>query len=321
MSMTETPPAAPPESDGPFLSQDRPTAGQDRLFEGITTGAGILILLTLAGVAFFLAQKSLPALDLPASSLPNAESLSGYILPLLFGTIWASIIALLLAMPLAVAVALFMTHYAPPALARALGWVIDLLAAVPSVVYGLWGIFVLAPFFVPVYRFLADTVGWFPLFQPTVTPSGRNMASAALVLAVMILPIIASVSKEVFLQTPRLHEEAAMALGATRWEVIKTAVLPHGRSGVIGGAMLGLGRALGETMAIALVLSPAPGLIGFALFTSQNPSTIAANIALSFPNFGGQERSALFATGLVLFIGTFLVNYIARRIAGEIAGF
>lgn len=112
-----------------------------------------------------------------------------------------------------------------------------------------------------------------------------------------------------------------MALGATRWEVIKTAVLPHGRSGVIGGAMLGLGRALGETMAIALVLSPTPGLIGFAVFTAQNPSTIAANIALSFPNFGGQERSALFATGLVLFVATFVVNYIARRIAGESTGY
>lgn len=319
MSMTETPPV-PAEQDATFLSQDRPTASQDRLFEGVTTGAGILILLTLAGVAFFLAQKSLPALDLPAESLPNADTIAGYTWPLLFGTIWSAIIALLLATPLAVAIALFMTHYSPPGLARILGWVIDLLAAVPSVVYGLWGIFVLAPFFVPVYRFLADTVGWFPLFAPTVTPSGRNMASTALVLAVMILPIIASVSKEVFLQTPRLHEEAAMALGATRWEVIKTAVLPHGRSGVIGGAMLGLGRALGETMAIALVLSPTPGLVGYALFTAQNPSTIAANIALSFPNFGGQERSALFATGLVLFIGTFVVNYIARRIAGQSVG-
>lgn len=300
---------------------DRPTQGQDRAFRGLTTGSGVLILVTLAGVAFFLFQKSLPAFDLPADALPNADGIWDYTWPLLFGTVYAASIALLLATPLAIGIGLFISHYAPRRLAKVLGYVVDLLAAIPSVVYGLWGIFVLAPFFVPIYDFIARYLGFLPFFREPVVSSGRNMATAGIVLAVMILPIIASISREVFLQTPRLYEEAALALGATRWEVIRTAVLPHGKSGVIGGAMLGLGRALGETIAVALVLSAVPGLVEWALFGASNSSTIAANIALSFPNFGGVERSGLYFTGLVLFVATFVVNYVARRIAGKAGGY
>jgi phosphate transport system permease protein len=139
------------------------------------------------------------------------------------------------------------------------------------------------------------------------------MLTAGLVLAVMILPIITAVSREVFLQTPKLHEEAALALGATRWEMIRMAVLPFGRSGIISGSMLGLGRALGETMAVAIVLSVS-GVITFNVISSTNPSTIAANIALQFPESSGLSVSVLIASGLVLFLITLLVNAIARYI-------
>ncbi|MGO4343794.1 PstC family ABC transporter permease, partial [Pedococcus sp. 2YAF34] len=141
--------------------------------------------------------------------------------------------------------------------AQTLGYIIDLLAAVPSVVYGLWGIATLAVFVQPFYVWLGTYVGWFPLFAPPVSGTGRTILTAAIVLAVMVIPIMTAICREVFLQTPRLHEEAALALGATRWEMVRMAVLPFARSGIISAIMLGLGRALGETLAIAMVLSPA----------------------------------------------------------------
>ena len=159
----------------------------------------------------------------------------------------------------------------------------DLLAAIPSVVYGLWGILVLAPFLTPSYRWLNENLGWVPVFGGQVSATGRTMLTVGIVLAIMVLPIMAALIREVFLQTPRLHEEAALALGATRWEMIKMAVLPFGRPGIISAAMLGLGRALGETMAVAMVLSPS-SVVSFALLTSQNPNTIAANIAYGHAN-------------------------------------
>jgi len=222
-------------------------------------------------------------------------------------------------MPFAVAVALFISHYAPRRIARVLGDFIDLLAAIPSVVYGIWGISVLAPILArSVYPWLEDNLGFIPFFKGPASSSGRTIMTAAMVLAVMILPIITAISREVFLQTPRLHEEASLALGATRWEMIRQAVLPYGRSGVISGAMLGLGRALGETMAVAIILSPAD-VITFNVISNQNPNTIAANIALKFPESSGLDVNRLIATGLVLFVITFGVNILARRVAN--AGF
>ena len=158
-------------------------------------------------------------------------------------------------------------------------------------------------------------MGWLPFFAGPASGTGRTILTAGLVLAIMILPIITAISREVFSQTPRLHEEAALALGATRWEMIKMAVLPYGKSGVIGGAMLGLGRALGETMAVALVLS-ASGAVTFNLISSDNPSSIAANIALNFPESTGLAVNALIFSGLVLFVLTFVVNFTAR---GDVA--
>jgi phosphate transport system permease protein len=235
---------------------------------------------------------------------------------LLFGTIWAAVLALLIAVPLSLGVALFITHYAPRRLAQGLGYVVDLLAAVPSVVFGLWGILVLAPAVQPTYAWLTDNVGWFPLFAGEVSATGRTIFTAAIVLAVMVVPIITAICREIFLQTPRLHEEAALALGATRWEMIRMAVLPFGRSGIVSASMLGLGRALGETMAVAMVLS-ATGTVTFALFTSTNPSTIAANIALTFPEAYGTNINVLIATGLILFVVTFAVNALARWIVSR----
>ncbi|HEY4421216.1 MAG TPA: phosphate ABC transporter permease subunit PstC, partial [Pseudonocardia sp.] len=233
--------------------------------------------------------------------------------PLVFGTILAALIALVLATPLAVAIALFITHYAPRRLAQGLGYLIDLLAAVPSIVYGLWGVAVLAPATIGLSTWLNTYLGWIPFFAGPVSVTGRTMLVVGVTLAVMILPIITAVSREVFLQTPKLHEEAALALGATRWEMIRMAVLPFGRSGIISGSMLGLGRALGETMAVAIILS-ASGAVTVNLISSDNPSTIAGNIALQFPDSTGLAVNTLIASGLVLFVITLLVNALARYI-------
>jgi phosphate transport system permease protein len=288
----------------------------DRIFVGLARGAGVLILVVLAGVAVFLIAEAVPALLAPASELPEGHSLAAYIAPLVFGTVLSSAIALVVATPLGVGVALFISHYAPRRLAQPLGYLVDLLAAVPSIVYGLWGAAVLGPASVGLSTWLNVWFGWLPFFAGPVSATGRTMLVAGLVLAVMILPIITAVSREVFRQTPTLHEEAALALGATRWEMIRMAVLPFGRSGVISGAMLGLGRALGETMAVAIVLSVS-GAVTFNLISSGNPSTIAANIALQFPESSGLAVNTLIASGLVLFVITLLVNAAARAIVNR----
>ncbi len=306
---------SPPSGDTAAAPTEKTSKLGDRIFGGISLGAGILILVTLAAVALFLFVEAWPTFGADVSEFDGSDTFLQYVAPLLFGTIWAAFLALLLALPLAVAVALYVSHYAPKRLAQSLGYFIDLLAAIPSVVFGIWGIAVLAPILSrSVYPWLEDNLGFLPFFAGPASTSGRTMMTAAVVLAVMILPIITAISREVFLQTPRLHEEASLALGATKWEMIKQAVLPYGRSGVISGAMLGLGRALGETMAVAIILSPAD-IITVNVITNQNPNTIASNIALKFPESSGLEVNRLIATGLVLFFVTFLVNSLARRIA------
>ncbi len=289
----------------------------DRVFSGSTVLAGSIILAILAAVAIFLIVQSIPALIAKPGTLPrNATNFWVYVWPLVFGTVWAAAIALLVATPVAIGVALFISHYAPRRLAQGLGYIIDLLAAVPSVVFGLWGITVLAPGVQPFYFWLNQNAAWIPLFGGQASGTGRTILTAAIVLAVMILPIMTAVCREIFLQTPRLHEEAALALGATRWEMIRIAVLPFARPGIISAAMLGLGRALGETLAVAMVLSPAI-IVSFFLLTSQNPNTIAANIALQFPEASGLGIQTLIASGLVLFVITFVVNAIARYVVNR----
>lgn len=285
----------------------------DKVFSTSSLVAGSLILAVLAAVAIFLVAQSLPAFLADPADVNDGKGFWTYVIPLVFGTIWAAALALVIALPFAIGIALFISHFAPRKLAQGLGYVIDLLAAVPSVVFGLWGITVLAPAVQPFYSWLVDNLGWIPLFAGPVSGTGRSILTVAVVLAVMILPIITALSREIFLQTPRLHEEAALALGATRWEMIKVAVLPFGRPGIISATMLGLGRALGETMAVAMVLSPSV-IISFALIQSQNPTTIAANIALNFPEAHDLGVNVLIATGLILFLITLLVNSLARMV-------
>ncbi|MFS0704909.1 phosphate ABC transporter permease subunit PstC [Cellulomonas sp. 179-A 9B4 NHS] len=295
-----------------------------KVFAGLSTGAGVLILVTLAAVAVFLLVEAWPALTASSEELGeiswfNGGSVAEYVGPLVFGTLLAALLALVLAVPVSVGIALFISHYAPRRLAQGLGYLIDLLAAIPSVVYGLWGALWLLGVVDPFFTWLSSTLGFVPLFADYQAPA-KNILSAAIVLAVMILPIITAVSREVFLQTPRLHEEASLALGATRWEMVRQAVLPFGRSGVISASMLGLGRALGETMAVLMVISPG-FLYSFHLLRPGQHQTIAANIASKFPEASGLSVSALIATGLALFVITFAVNFVARWIIARRAEF
>jgi phosphate transport system permease protein len=288
----------------------------DRVFSGAALGAGILILAVLAGVAIFLLGEAWPAITAPAKDLPDSKTLVDYVAPLVFGTLLASVIAIIVAVPMAVAVALFINFYAPRRIAQTLSYVVDLLAAIPSIIYGLWGIAVLGPASVGIQQWLEDHVGFLPFFKGPASATGRTMLVVGLVLAVMILPIITAVVREVFSQTPRMHREGALALGATRWEMIRMTVLPFGRSALVSGTMLGLGRALGETMAVAIILSVSGG-VTFNLISSGNPSTIAANIALQFPESSGLDVNALIASGLVLFAITLVVNMAARAVIGR----
>ena len=308
MSSTQTRPG--PGDDRAVIETGGRRPG-DAVFRGTATGAGVVILLVLAAVAAFLVGEAVPAFTADPAEVDGGEGLVAYVWPLLFGTVLAALIALLVATPIAVGIALFISHFAPRRLAQGLGYLVDLLAAVPSIVYGIWGITVLSNWMKPVYGWLAENLGFIPLFAGPASTTGRTILTAGLVLAVMILPIITALGRDVFLQTPRLHEEAALALGATRWEMIKYAVIPYGRSGVVSAAMLGLGRALGETMAVALVLSVS-NVVTFNLISSTNPSTIAANIALNFPEASGLDINVLIASGLALFVITFLVNFAAR---------
>ena len=282
----------------------------DLAFSGASVGSALLILVILAGVAIFLTVEAVPAFTAEQSEVTGGSGFLGYVAPLVAGTVIASIIAMVVATPIAVGIALFISHYAPRRIGSAIGFVVDLLAAVPSVVFGMWGMQVFAVKLAPFYKWLEENLGFIPFFE-SGSATGRTLLTASLVLAVMILPIITSVSREVFLQTPKLHEEAALALGATRWEMIRTAVLPFGAPGVIGGTMLGLGRALGETMAVAIILSPGP--FSWNLIGSGN-QTIPSEIALNFPEAAGLRLSELIAAGLVLFVITLAVNLFARWI-------
>jgi phosphate ABC transporter permease protein PstC len=231
-------------------------------------------------------------------------------LPLVVGTLITSGLALLIGVPVAVATAIYATELCPLRIRAPLTVLVELLAAVPSVVYGLWGIFFLAPKLQPAEQWLADRLSFVPFIGggPVTIP---NYFITGLVLAIMILPIVSAISREVMTTVPADHKEAALGLGATRWEMIRTAVLPYCRSGIVGGAMLGLGRAIGETIAVTIVIGDAPQL-GSHLF-GQGYS-LAAVIANEFGEAQGLHRSALFAAGLILFVLTLLVNGVARAL-------
>jgi phosphate transport system permease protein len=302
----------------PTPARPRPSRRADRIFYVVASGSGVLILTILAGVAVFLVAEAVPAFTASDAQIPGGKSLVHYVWPLIFGTLYSATLALILAVPLAVGVALFIVYYAPARAARLLGGLVDLLAAIPSLVFGLWGIETFGPASVPFQRWLADHLSWLPFFAGPASPTGRTMMTVAIVLAVMTLPIISSITREAFLQTPTKLEQAAYGLGATRWEMIRIVVLPFSRSAIVSASILGLGRALGETMAVTIILSVS-GVVTFNQISSSNPSTIAANIALNFPESSGTAVNVLIATGLVLFAITLVVNMLGRYVVSRSA--
>jgi phosphate transport system permease protein len=293
----------------------------DRIFGFATRGSGIFVLVIMAAIAVFLIWEAIPALRANQANFLTSQDWSPDSTParfgiaqLAFGTVISSFLALIMATPVAIGIALFIAFYAPRRVAGALGFVVDLLAAVPSIIYGLWGLHFFVTKMSGVAEFLNGNFGWIPLFGGD-SVGGRSILTASVVLAIMILPIISSISREVFLQVPQANIEAALALGSTRWEVIRLAVLPFGRSGMVSAAMLGLGRALGETIAVAMVLSTASGITLHIL--KEGGNTFAANIANTFAEAGAGGRGALIASGLVLFVITLIVNMAARAIVAR----
>ncbi|MCM2394291.1 phosphate ABC transporter permease subunit PstC [Streptomyces albipurpureus] len=312
------PPPSPPTQPLDAKSGSTGRAG-DKIFLGLSRGSGILLLVIMASIAAFLAYRASVAISQDEGNFlttfdwnPAGNPPVFGIAVLLFGTIVSSLIAMVIAVPVAVGIALFISHYAPRRLAAPIAYVVDLLAAVPSIIYGIWGALFLVPYLEGLNLWLDEFFGWTYLFEKTEIGVARSLFTVGILLAIMILPIVTSVSREVFLQVPKINEEAALALGATRWEVIRMAVLPFGRSGVISASMLGLGRALGETMAVATVLSPS-FVISLHLL-NPGGGTFAQNIAAKFDEANELGRDALIASGLVLFILTLLVNGAARLI-------
>ena len=317
------------------MEQERPLGERlvgrsigDTIYVAAVTGFALCVPLLLLLVLIEVARAGWPALSqfglgfLTSSNWDPVQHQFGAA-PAIFGTIVTSIIALVIATPLAIGVAVFLAEYAPPRVRQPVAFLVDLLAAIPSVVYGLWGIFFLIPLLRQhVIPFLRDTLhlGTIPLFSG---PSyGNSVFAAGIILAIMVLPYISSVSREVLLAVPRSQREAALALGATRWEMVRKAVLPFARTGIIGGIILGLGRALGETMAVTMLIGNRHD-IAASLFAPGY--TMASLIANEFSEASDDlHLSALMAVGFVLLVLTLIVNAIARwlvwrvqRVAGN----
>jgi phosphate transport system permease protein len=290
----------------------------DTVFRQLTRGAAIFVLLLLSGVIISLIQGSIPALQKFGFGFlfserwnPVTENFGA--LPAIYGTILTSFIAMLIAVPVGLMIAFFLTELCPQWLRRPIGIAIELLAGIPSIIYGIWGLFVFAPFLQATLQpFLIDTLGNLPgigsLFAGP--PYGIGMLTSGLILAIMVLPFITSITRDVFEAVPPVLKEAAYGLGCTKWEVVRNVVLPYARVGVIGGIMLALGRALGETMAVTFVIGNAHRISASVLAPG---TTISASIANEFTEaVGDLYTSALIALGLILFVITFIVLAIAR---------
>lgn len=297
----------------------------DAAFRGLALAAGLVVLAVLALIAYSTVDAALPALraaglefvtsDRWAPNAPDGPHLGA--LAFVYGTAVVSSIALVLAVPVSIGIALFATEIAPRRLRRWITTAVDLLAAIPSVVYGLWGIAVLAPNVTGVYRWAHRTFGDLPVVGALVGPatSGRSFMTAGIVLAIMIVPIITSITREVLVTVPRGEKEAALALGATRWEMIRGAVLPHSFGGMVGATMLGLGRAMGETIAVALVIGSRPQIVADLFATGDAMPAVIVN---QFGESSGTFRSALIALGVLLFVLTIVVNVLARVIVDRV---
>lgn len=291
----------------------------DRIFAGLSTGVSVLVLVLLAVMMVFLVEQAWPAFREAGGRFfterqwfPDAPKPRFGVAALVWGTVVSSFLSLLIAVPVALGSALYVTEYARPVVGRWVGYLVDVLAAVPSVVYGLWGLYFLIPRMVGLQRWMGENLGFVPFLRNSDHLYGRSIFAASVVLALMVLPIVAAVTREVFRQVPDEMREAALALGATRWETIRLSVLPASRSGILGAVILGLGRALGETIAIALVLVVAFDINLHILHPGGN--TVAANIATKFGEAGALGRPALIASGLMLFVITLAATAAARGV-------
>jgi len=293
----------------------------DRVFRGLLTLGALAVPVLLAFLVYELWTGSALAMArfgfgfLTSSTWdPVAEEFGAA--PLVFGTLLSSFIALLIAVPLSLGVAIYLSEFAPKAIRQPIAFLIGLLAAIPSVVYGLWGIFVLIPLLrTTLFPFLRDTLGFLPLFQGPIY--GPSMLAAGIILAIMVMPYVMSVSREVLLAVPDTQREAALALGATRWEAVITAVVPYARSGIIGAVILGLGRALGETMAVTMLIGNRHE-VAASLFAPGY--TMAAAIANEFSEaVGDLHLSALAYVAFLLFLVTVAVNALARLLIWRVA--
>jgi phosphate transport system permease protein len=305
-----------PSRGGPVFGE-RPLRERlaDPIFQAALALIAALVLLLIGFFFVFLFDKARPALAhqgvlsfvFSNDWNPSREIFGGW--PLVAGTLITSAIALVVGVPVAVASALFVTELCPRPLRAPLTALVELLAAVPSVVYGLWGIFVVIPALKPIEQWVADTFSFLPFVGGSV--AGPNYFVAGLILAIMILPIVSAISREVIATVPADLKEASLALGATRWEMIRMAILPHARAGIVGASMLGLGRAIGETIAVTLVIGNAP-TIGSQIF--DQGYTLAAVIANEFGEAANDKlhSGALIAAGLVLFVLTLIINALAR---------
>lgn len=316
----DSPPVDSPPADGSSFAGGAKSRLGDRIFTLASSGSGAFVVLLVVLIGVFLVVKAIPALvdnhvNFFTSRVWSVSSppLEFGIVGLLWSTVLAALIAMVLAVPIAIGIALFMTQYAPKQLSRPVAYVIDLLAAIPSIIYGIWGVTVLTPALHPVQNALFH-LGAFPLFKGLGVQG--TIFDGGVVLAIMILPIVTAVSRDVFERTPTTNIEAALALGATKWEMIRMAVLPYGRPGVISGAMLGLGRALGETIALLLIISTTAQDAPFHVSIFDGGQTIAAKIAGDSAEFPGHPGPYI-AAGLVLFVLTFVVNAAARAIVNR----
>ena len=293
----------------------------DVVYRAVLTGLALLLPLLLLTLAAELVTNAWPAIrrfgfGFFATSVWDPVAGRFGALPLIFGTLYSSLVAMAIAVPLALGVAIFLTEFAPRWLRRPVATLVELLAAIPSVIYGLWGIFVLLPLLRdtlwPVVR---PALEWLPIFRGTFY--GPSVLAGGIILAIMVLPYIAAVSREVLLAVPAAQREAALALGATRWEAVWTVVLPYGRTGIIGAVILGLGRALGETMAVTMVIGNRHEVSASLV---EPGYTIAAAIANEFAEaVSALHLSALFYAGLVLFVVTVAVNVVARLLIWRVA--
>jgi phosphate transport system permease protein len=290
----------------------------DVVFRHLTRAAALGVLLLLSGVIFSLVRGSIPALrtfgfGFFVSERWNPVTENFGALPAIYGTIVTSFIAMLIAVPVGLMIAFFLTELCPLWLRRPIGIAIELLAGIPSIIYGIWGLFVFAPFLQGTLQpFLINTLGNVPGIGSAFAgpPYGIGMLTSGLILAIMVLPFVTAITRDVFEAVPGVLKEAAYGLGCTRWEVVRNVVLPYARVGVIGGVMLGLGRALGETMAVTFVIGNAHRISASVLAPG---TTISATIANEFTEaVGDLYTSALIALGLILFIITFTVLAIAR---------